>query len=95
MAELRLEQMAQDMKMADSATGERNRCGGARINQPEPGRRYDYSIPHRNREFGNRRLGEIEWQVSSLPRQPFPRFDGEEPKVWLERRLGYFSLSGS
>lgn len=43
--------------MADSATGERNRGSGARINQPEPGKRHDDSIPHRNREFGNRCLG--------------------------------------
>lgn len=77
LAELRLEQMALEVESPNVVGGGRNRGGAARPGQPEPARRYDDQIPHRNREFGERRMGDLEVPLSALPRQPFPSLMGK------------------
>lgn len=91
-AELRLEQMARDLESADSLGENRNRGGVPRPVPPEQQQRYDDANLFRHREFGNRRVGEMELPATAVPRQPFPRFDGEEPRIWLDKCLDYFTL---
>jgi hypothetical protein len=39
-----------------------------------------------------RRVGDQECQMSSLPQLPFPMFGGDEPKIWIEKCLDYFTV---
>lgn len=89
---MRLEQMARDMESLDLIARGRSWGGGTRSGQPELARRYEEQIAHPNREFGERHMGDLEVPVSTLPRQPFPRFEGEGPRVWLEKCVDYFTL---
>jgi hypothetical protein len=91
-AELHLEQMARDMESSESVLNGRPHDAAPSPAPPENNRRYGGVPLHRNRDMGGRRIEEIEGGHLPIPRMPFPRFVGEEPRIWIDRCVDYFTL---
>jgi hypothetical protein len=90
--ELRLEQMARDMESSKSVLNGRPRGAAPSPAPPENNRMYGGVPLHHNRDMGGRRIEEIEEGHLPIPRMPFPRFAGEEPRIWIDRCVDYFTL---
>jgi hypothetical protein len=46
----------------------------------------------RPRENGGRRVEDFEGGHLSIPRMSFPKFEGEEPRIWIDQCVDYFTL---
>jgi hypothetical protein len=84
-AELRLEQMARDVESSESVLNGRPRGAASQPAAPEHNRRYGGGVPlHHNHDMGGRRIEEIDGGHLPIPRMPFPRFEGGEPRIWID-----------
>jgi hypothetical protein len=95
LAELRLEQMAREMESAQSVRSERHRGGpppSPPLAPPGPQRRYAGVPLGRPRETGGRRVEDFEGGQLPIQRMPFPKFEGAEPRIWIDQCVDYFTL---
>jgi hypothetical protein len=95
LTELCLEQMVRDMESVESMHNGRYRGEAPPsplVAPPGPNRRYA-SVPlSRQREITGRRVEDFEGGHLPIPRMPFPIFEGEEPQIWIDQCVDYFTL---
>jgi hypothetical protein len=63
--------------------------GGGRCTGPQPGGPY---VATRSSGGHDRAEGEVSNHRSPLPKLSFPKFSGENPRIWIDKCIDYFKI---